>query len=65
MSGIIITIIVGCVILTIIALLPVRCPKCNKKCKEEYHGDIFYAGNLYFKCPEHGDIDQLTKEHDK
>lgn len=45
-------------------LFPVKCPKCNKKCREQFYmpGCI---DSFYYECPEHGDIDNLIEKHDK
>lgn len=40
-------------------LFPTKCPKCNKKCEESFYIEGI-NDSFYYKCPNHGDIDNLT-----
>ena len=51
-------IIIAILIILLSFIPPIKCPKCNQKCKESY----YLPGcndSLFFECPEHGNINLL------
>ncbi len=46
------------IIYLIMKLFPIKCPKCNEKCKESFYM-CGMEDSLYYECPNHGDINNL------